>query len=60
MERREASYPATFWKSSETNTQRNEEREMERGERKDQPPGGQRRTKLRRSPSHKIGVWTLK
>lgn len=33
----------TFWKSSETNTWRNEERE--RG-RKNQPPGGQRRRKL--------------
>lgn len=41
MERREVSCPVTFWKSSETNTQRNDKRGTEG--REDQPPGGQRR-----------------
>lgn len=38
MERREASCPAMFWKSSERDSQRDEERGREGAE--DQPPGG--------------------
>lgn len=65
MERREASCPVTLWKSSETNTQRNEERGREG--REDQPPGGQRRRILNLQNGHKkparefasSGNWSL-